>query len=108
MTTSDTIEPTERPVVLLTMRVICERLSVSRSTVYELIAKGDLVPIHVAGSSRCVRFRESDIEDLIHLWAQQPTTLPPSRRAYANRRTSTKPGSLSANHHTPRTEWPRL
>lgn len=104
MTRTETIPTDERPVVLLTMRAVCERLSVCRSTVYQLIGQGELSPIRIAGSARMTRFRESDIEDLIQRWSSHTTT---SSAPFAGAsRTSGKHTSL--HKRACRTEWPRL
>jgi excisionase family DNA binding protein len=49
---------------LLTIREVAERLSISTGTAYHWLSAGRLTCIRF--SARCVRFRESDIEDLVN------------------------------------------
>ena len=49
--------------VLLSVRDVADRLRVDRSTVYALLARGELPrPGHVG---RCTRWREADVDDYI-------------------------------------------
>jgi excisionase family DNA binding protein len=47
---------------LLTVRQVCEALSISRQTLYRLLERGDLVAIRVSQSPR---FRPSEIQNYL-------------------------------------------
>jgi len=49
---------------LLTIRELAERLRISRGTAYHWLSEGRLTCIRF--STRCVRFRERDIEKMLN------------------------------------------
>lgn len=49
-------------VPLLTVDGVCAALSVSRTTVYRLVNRGELLPVRIGG---VVRFRPRDLEALV-------------------------------------------
>jgi excisionase family DNA binding protein len=51
---------------LLGVRDVCDLLSIGRSTMYRMVASGDLRPIRIGPGKRALRFRLSDIEALTH------------------------------------------
>jgi excisionase family DNA binding protein len=53
---------------LLTVRELAERLGISAGTAYHWLSQGRLPCVRL--SSRCVRFRESDIEKMLEQLAQ--------------------------------------
>lgn len=54
---------------LLTIRELAERLNIAEGTAYRWLAEGRLAPC-VRFSSRCVRFREADVERLLQQLAE--------------------------------------
>ena len=55
---------------LLTVRELAERLGISAGTAYHWLSQGRLPCVRL--SSRCVRFRESDVEEMLEQLAQAP------------------------------------
>jgi excisionase family DNA binding protein len=55
---------------LLTVRELAERLGISAGTAYHWLSQGRLACVRL--SSRCVRFRESDVEKMLEQLAQAP------------------------------------
>jgi excisionase family DNA binding protein len=55
---------------LLTVRELAERLGISSGTAYHWLSQGRLPCVRL--SSRCVRFRESDVEKMLEQLAQAP------------------------------------
>jgi excisionase family DNA binding protein len=55
---------------LLTVRELAERLGISPGTAYHWLSQGRLPCVRL--SSRCVRFRESDVEEMLEQLAQAP------------------------------------
>ena len=55
-------ESPDSPRLLVSIPAAAHLLSVGRSTIYELIWRGELVPIKIG---RCVRIRRSDLEDYV-------------------------------------------
>jgi excisionase family DNA binding protein len=53
---------------LLTVRELAERLGISPGTAYHWLSQGRLPCVRF--SSRCVRFRESDVEKMLEQLAQ--------------------------------------
>jgi excisionase family DNA binding protein len=53
---------------LLTVRELAERLSISPGTAYHWLSEGRLPCVRF--SSRCVRFRESDVENMLKQLAE--------------------------------------
>jgi excisionase family DNA binding protein len=54
---------------LLTVRELAERLNIAEGTAYRWLSQGRLLPC-VRFSSRCVRFRESDVEKMLEQLGQ--------------------------------------
>jgi excisionase family DNA binding protein len=54
---------------LLTIRELAERLGISSGTAYHWLSQGRLPCVRF--SSRCVRFRESDVQKMIDQLCQQ-------------------------------------
>ncbi len=57
---------------LLRIPEVAERTALSRTTIYELIARGDLPSVAVGGT-RTRRVRESDLDAWIRGQAQSPS-----------------------------------
>jgi excisionase family DNA binding protein len=55
---------------LLTIRELAERLGISLGTAYHWLSQGRLPCVRL--SSRCVRFREGDVEKMLEQLAQAP------------------------------------
>jgi len=53
---------------LLKMTDICKMLSVGKSTIYELIGRGDITPVKVLGATR---FAAEDVDALIERLRQR-------------------------------------
>ena len=47
---------------LVTINEVCERLGISRTTVYQMRKRGDLKAVNIGGA---VRFRKEDVDALI-------------------------------------------
>jgi len=53
---------------LLTIRELAERLNIAEGTAYHWLSQGRLPCVRF--SSRCVRFREDDVQKMLELLAQ--------------------------------------
>jgi excisionase family DNA binding protein len=61
--------------MLLTVRQAAERLSVSRSLIYGLVASGRLRACRIGNGRGCIRFTEEQIREFIE--SSQPAPKPP-------------------------------
>jgi excisionase family DNA binding protein len=66
---------------LLNIRELADRLGISKLTAYHWLSQGRLPCIRF--SARCVRFRESDIENMLEQMQQDQIT--PERKTKKNR-----------------------
>ena len=56
--------PVKRAEQLLTIRQTCDRLSVKRNTIYNLINAGQLKPVYVGNKKTLPRLKESEVAKL--------------------------------------------
>jgi excisionase family DNA binding protein len=65
---------------LLTIRELAERLNISVGTAYHWLSGGRLKCVRF--SKRCVRFRESDVEELLKQLTDRRRSPPLSERSF--------------------------
>ena len=65
---------------LLTIRELAERLSISPGTAYHWLSQRRLPCVRF--SSRCVRFRESDVQELIQQLTDAARNAPVNEQSY--------------------------
>ena len=54
---------------LLKLPEVADRLALSRTAIYRLMARGELQPVHIGGA---LRFPASAIDQLIEKWKGEP------------------------------------
>jgi excisionase family DNA binding protein len=65
---------------LLNIKELAERLGISHMTAYHWLSEGRLKCVRF--SKRCVRFRESDIEEMVHQLTDAGRNLPSIEQLY--------------------------
>ncbi len=65
---------------LLTIRELAERLSIAEGTAYHWLSEGRLRCVRF--SKRCVRFRESDVQELLQQLTDVGRNAPVSEQSY--------------------------
>jgi len=65
---------------LLTIRELAERLNIAEGTAYHWLSEGRLKCVRF--SRRCVRFRESDVQELLDKFTDLGRNLPLSEKSY--------------------------
>lgn len=63
---------------LLTIRELAERLNITEGTAYHWLSAGRLTCVRF--SRRCVRFRESDVQQMLDDLTNHKSTVKPSSR----------------------------
>lgn len=76
--------------LLLTMRQVADRLAIGRSTVYELVARGDLEVVH---AGRGARVPVGALKTLIQSRRKSASASPPYGRSVVYDGDSSKPGA---------------
>ncbi len=65
---------------LLTIRELAERLNIAEGTAYHWLSEGRLKCVRF--SRRCVRFRESDLQELLQQLTDSGTNDPVNKQSY--------------------------